>query len=147
MLRKRQPESSKLEELEELNEDLEEEYSQQKSTNQCNLPQFLRTATTNLRYSQENRMSASQEIDDPRKMTQTLLYGKHTLLKSFSYDVGAMAQDIIKENGRMKFIQAVRMIYLHFQNMNGLNQGALQSLDLQIDSQSSINNSDNLEMS
>jgi hypothetical protein len=32
------------------------------------LPAFLRTATTNLRYSQENRFSASQEIEDPRRM-------------------------------------------------------------------------------
>jgi hypothetical protein len=49
-------------------------------------------------------------------MAQNLLHGNHMVLKSFSQDVSALAQDIVFENKRMKLIQGTRLIFLQFHN-------------------------------
>lgn len=101
------------------------------------LPAFLRTATTNLRYNEENRFSASQEIEDPRRMAKNLLHGKHTLLKSFSQDVSAMVQDILYENKRMKFLQGIKLVFHHFQNQHFF-KGTDTELEFKLNSQNTV---------
>ena len=78
------------------------------------LPSFLRTTTTNLRFDSSKRISASQEVENPRNFTKYLLHDKHRILKSFSQDMTALVQDIIFENKRMMFLQGVKQILVNF---------------------------------